>query len=80
MEVVEIELDRLREASWNANGMDAAMLDRLKESISRYGFLENLVVRPICPDAFEVLSGQSAPEGTEGVRLFGSALRCHKSR
>jgi ParB family chromosome partitioning protein len=57
VEVVDVSLDLLREAAWNANSMDVDMLARLKESISRYGFLENLVVRAVDSDAFEVLSG-----------------------
>jgi ParB family chromosome partitioning protein len=57
VEVIEISLDRLREAPWNANSMDPDMLARLKQSIARYGFLENLVVRPLDEDAFEVLCG-----------------------
>ena len=57
MEVVEISLHRLREAPWNANSMGPDMIARLKESIARYGFLENMVVRPLGEGAFEVLSG-----------------------
>jgi ParB family chromosome partitioning protein len=67
VEVVEISLDRLREAPWNANSMGPDMLARLKESIARYGFLENLVVRPLGEDAFEVLSGN------QRVRTLGEA-------
>ena len=57
MNVVELPLDRLREALWNPNQMDGAMLGRLKESISRYGIVENLVVRPLEGGAYEVLCG-----------------------
>jgi len=57
VEVVEISLHRLREAPWNANSMGPDMIARLKESIARYGFLENMVVRPLGEGAFEVLSG-----------------------
>jgi ParB family chromosome partitioning protein len=37
--------------------MDQQMTDRLRESIRRYGLVQNLVVRPIGEDAYEVLSG-----------------------
>lgn len=57
MNVVEIPLSLVREAPWNANRMDDAMLARLGESISRYGLVQNLVVRPVDDGFYEVLSG-----------------------
>ena len=56
MEVVELRLDRLVEAPWNPNAMDAAGQARLRESIARYGLVVPLVVRPL-DESFEVLSG-----------------------
>ena len=46
----------LREAPWNSNVMDDDMRDRLRESISRFGLVENLVVRGL-EDGYEVLGG-----------------------
>lgn len=57
MQIVELPLDNLKEAPWNANEMDPAMLDHLAESISRYGMVQNLVVRPLSDGFYEVLSG-----------------------
>ncbi len=57
MKVIELPLEKLREATWNPNQMDGAMLARLRESIKRYGVVENLVVRPLGIDEYEVLSG-----------------------
>jgi len=57
MQVIDLPLGQLQEAPWNPNQMDEAMLERLRESISRYGLVENLVVRPISDWAYEVLSG-----------------------
>jgi ParB family transcriptional regulator, chromosome partitioning protein len=57
MQITDIPLDLLKEASWNPNRMDAAMLARLKLSISRFGLVENLVVRPIGDGNYEILSG-----------------------
>jgi ParB family chromosome partitioning protein len=37
--------------------MDKAMLGRLKASVTRYGVVQNLIVRPIGSDAYEVISG-----------------------
>jgi ParB family chromosome partitioning protein len=56
MNVVELPIEALREAPWNANQIDAAMLQRLRSSISRYGLIQNLVVRRI-DNGYEVLSG-----------------------
>lgn len=60
MKVVEIPVSELRPAPWNPNVMDRAMAARLNASIDRFGFVENLVVRPIgngAYGAYEVLSG-----------------------
>lgn len=57
MKVVDIAIDKLREAPWNPNRMDEPMLARLTKSIKRYGLVENLVVRSTANGAYEVLSG-----------------------
>ena len=57
MRVVEIALARLIPAEGNPNCMDEPMQARLRESISRFGLVENLVVRPIGHGLYEVLSG-----------------------
>jgi ParB family chromosome partitioning protein len=56
MEVVELPIESLKEAPWNANQIDAAILQRLRSSILKYGFIQNLVVRRI-DNGYEVLSG-----------------------
>ena len=57
MKLVEIPLEQLHGAPWNANHMDDGMMDHLRESVRRYGLVENLVVRPLGPGSYEVLSG-----------------------
>jgi ParB family chromosome partitioning protein len=57
MKIVEIPVEQLKEDPNNANVMDQQMTDRLRESIRRYGLVQNLVVRPKGKDAYEVLSG-----------------------
>jgi ParB family chromosome partitioning protein len=57
VKISEIPLCQLKEAPWNANKMDVAMLSHLQESISRYGIVENLVVRKLQDETFEVISG-----------------------
>jgi ParB family chromosome partitioning protein len=37
--------------------MAEAMLQKLRESLTRYGLVQNLVVRPLAVDCYEVLSG-----------------------
>jgi len=56
MDVVELPIEVLKEAPWNANKIDDAMMQRLRSSIIKYGFVQNLVVRRIA-DIYEVLSG-----------------------
>ncbi len=50
-------IDRLRPADWNSNLMDDAMVSRLRESLSRFGIVSNLVVRQLGDDSYEVLGG-----------------------
>ncbi len=57
MKTVDISLTELRPAPWNPNQMDETMMERLRESISRYGLVEPLVVRPLDNSLYEVLSG-----------------------
>ena len=47
MDVVDLPVVRLREVPWNPNVTDDRMLARLRESITRFGLIENLVVRGI---------------------------------
>lgn len=57
MEVINIPVEQLRPAEWNPNRMETISLARLRESISRFGVVSNLVVRRISDGEFEVLSG-----------------------
>ncbi len=57
MKTIDITLTELRPAPWNPNQMDERMMERLRESISRYGLVEPLVVRPLNESLYEVLSG-----------------------
>ena len=57
MDVVDLPISQLVEAWWNPNRMDPVMLARLKKSITRFDLVDNLVVRKLEEDAYEVLSG-----------------------
>jgi ParB family chromosome partitioning protein len=57
VKVTELPLEQLKEAPWNPNQMDQAMLSRLRESLTRYGLVQNLVARPLSNGSYEVLSG-----------------------
>ena len=57
MDVITVPIGRLRPAGWNSNIMDEAMLSRLRESLSCFGIVQNLVVRPLGDDCYEVLGG-----------------------
>ena len=57
MKVIDLAVGLLRQAPWNPNVMDSTTRGYLHESISRYGQISNLVVRPLIDGAYEVLSG-----------------------
>ena len=54
-----VDVERLRPADWNVNRVPEKTLKKIKRSIERYGFVENLVARahPTEEDALEVISG-----------------------
>jgi ParB family transcriptional regulator, chromosome partitioning protein len=57
MQVDNLPISQLTEASFNPNRMDSSMLARLSESLDRFGVVQNLVVRRIDQNRYEVLSG-----------------------
>ena len=56
MEIIELPIEALKEAVWNVNQVDEAMMQRLRVSITKYGLVQNLVVRQVAV-GYEVLSG-----------------------
>ncbi len=76
MNITDLPIDQLKEARWNPNVMNEAMLMRLRESISRFGLVSNLVVRTLGADTYEILSGNqrlqvlnpNPPKDTDGRR------------
>ena len=56
MGVIELPIEVLKEAAWNVNQVDGAMMQRLRTSIEKYGLVQNLVVRQVT-GGYEVLSG-----------------------
>jgi DNA modification methylase len=59
MTVDEIPVELLVEAPWNANRVSAALLEKIRRSLTEFGIVENLVARPHPEEAgrFEVISG-----------------------
>lgn len=59
LRAVQLPLELLREAEWNANRVPAAVMAKLRRSLERFGLVENLVARPHPSEAgcFELLSG-----------------------
>lgn len=56
MKIHKLPIGSLIEARWNPNELDEFMVAKLRASISRFGLLGNLVVRPAA-EMYEVLSG-----------------------
>jgi len=56
MEIIELPIETLKEAVWNVNQVDESMMQRLRVSITKYGLVQNLVVRQVAV-GYEVLSG-----------------------
>ncbi len=69
MKTIDISLTELRPALWSPNRMNETMISRLRESISRYGLVEPLVVRPLDTSLYEVLSGNQRLRVLQGMDL-----------
>ena len=74
MEVIELPIEVLKEATWNVNQIDEAMLQRLRMSIGKYGLVQNLVVRKV-GDGYEVLSGNQRLKLLREFKLTKVPLR-----
>jgi hypothetical protein len=59
VEVEQLPVSLLVEASWNANRVAPALLGKIRRSLAEFGVVENLVARPHPSEAglFEVISG-----------------------
>lgn len=57
MKVTDLPIHELRPADWNANEVQPEMMAHLRESITQFGLVENLVVRPLRKGVYEVLGG-----------------------
>ncbi|MBI4337351.1 MAG: ParB N-terminal domain-containing protein [Chloroflexi bacterium] len=66
--MVELPVEQLREACWNPNQMDPAMLARLRRSVERFGLVQNLVARPLGDGTYEVLSGNQRLRALQELR------------
>ena len=69
MKIVDLPISRLSPAEWNSNEVEPQMMGRLRESIIRFGLVENLVVRPLEKGLFEVLSGNHRLEVLAGLGI-----------
>lgn len=52
-----LPVTKLIKASWNYKYNDAVLMQKLKENIKENGQIENMIVREISPDVFEVVNG-----------------------
>jgi ParB family chromosome partitioning protein len=69
MNITELSVNQLKEAAWNSNQIDEVMLQRLRSSVKRFGFLGVLVVRPIGENFYEVLSGNQRLKVVKEMQL-----------
>jgi ParB family transcriptional regulator, chromosome partitioning protein len=57
MRIVDLYLESIQAADWNPNQLDGPDLDRLRQSIQRFGLVAPLVVRSIDDDVYETIGG-----------------------
>jgi len=54
---MEIPVDKLVEAKWNYKKEDSRLMDKLKNNIKKNGQIENIIVRELEDDTYEVVNG-----------------------
>lgn len=57
MRLVDVSIESISPPPWNPNEMDQPMLDHLRCSIQRFGFVTPLVVRLVDDDRYETIGG-----------------------
>ena len=57
MQVIELPVDAVNGADWNANIMGQEMLARLRVSIQKFGLVVPIVIRPIHDGTYETIGG-----------------------
>ena len=57
MRVIDLQIENIAAAVWNANEMDPEMRARLRRSIERFGLLVPLLVREVAPGCYETIGG-----------------------
>ena len=73
-EIAYLPIDQLRVAPWNPNYMEPKLMEKLKNSVKRFGLVALLVVRPLVDGRYEVLSGNQRlevlREWTESLKVL----------
>ena len=76
--IIEIDIERLRNFKNHPYKVEADLqMVELKESISRYGILNPLIVRPLLDGCYEIISGHRRKFAAEqlGYRKFPVIIR-----
>lgn len=75
----DIPVHKLVKAEWNYKVDDPSLLQKLKANISKNGLIENLIVRELGGDRFEVVNGNHRLQAL--IELgFDSAVCCNLGR
>ena len=53
----KIKLNKLKKAPWNYKVEDTELLEKLKKNIQKNGFIQNLIVRELDNNKYEVVNG-----------------------
>jgi ParB family chromosome partitioning protein len=69
MEIVNLPIDSIRPAEWNANEMDESMLAHLQRSIQRFGMVVPLVVRQLDKNHYETIGGAQRLATLKGLEM-----------
>ena len=67
MQVIDIPIDHIRAATWNANEMEPEMSARLRRSILRFGLVVPIVVREVADGIYETIGGAQRLEVLRGL-------------
>ena len=57
MQVIDIPINQISAALWNANEMDPEMRTKLRRSITRFDIVVPALVREVAPGCYETIGG-----------------------
>lgn len=64
-----LEVKKIQPNPWNPNKLTPFMETKLRKSIEHYGFTQELIVREVAPNQFEIIDGQHRHQAAKEIGM-----------